>query len=426
MEWNIGHTLKNRPYRIEKRLGKGGFGITYLAKNLSFNQHDLYVVIKTPNDDLQRDINYPKFLERFNKEANILAKISQQNHPHIVRVVDLFNEGNLPCLVMDYIKGKNLYELVNAQGKLSEERAIKYLKQVGSGLILCHQSGIIHRDITPLNMILREDRDEVVIIDFGIAGNIKTTVDLVGNQAFAPYEQTIEGVKEPTLDVFTLASSGYYLVTKQIATPALNRKLANQSLTPPNQYNNSLSASFNQAILKGLALEAKDRPQTMQKFLDLLLPLPSPSVESLYQKLEQFLAQKEWQKADQKTRQLISKIMGREKVSWLHYKIYRDFPPEKLRKIDQLWLEYSQGKFGFSVQKQIWLKHGGKLDGSYQWDIFLNFAEEVGWTEEKKWLKYSDLTFNTKALPGHLPLVSRVRETSRNGGRGYSFLYSKL
>lgn len=120
-------------------------------------------------------------------------------------------------------------------------------------------------------MILREDRDEVVIIDFGIAGNIQTTtVDQSVNQAFAPYEQMIEGVKEPTLDVFTLASSGYYLVTKQIATPALNRKLANQSLTPPNQYNNSLSASFNQAILKGLALEAKDRPQTMQKFLDLL------------------------------------------------------------------------------------------------------------------------------------------------------------
>ncbi|HEY9703271.1 MAG TPA: protein kinase, partial [Allocoleopsis sp.] len=134
--WNIGHTIKNRPYRIEKKLGEGGFGITYLAKNLSFNLQDLYVVIKTPNARLQRDINYPKYLQIFNKEANIFAQVSQQNNPNIVRVVDLFNEDNLPCLVMDYVKGKNLYDLVNSQGKLSEQKAIKYLKQAGSALSL--------------------------------------------------------------------------------------------------------------------------------------------------------------------------------------------------------------------------------------------------------------------------------------------------
>lgn len=108
-----GKALKQRPqYIIEKVIGEGGFGITYKARHQELN---FPVVIKTPNSRLCRDANYPKYVEGFRKEGRTLAKISQNHHPNIVRIIDFFEEGDLPCLVMDFVKGENLYHLIQNQ-----------------------------------------------------------------------------------------------------------------------------------------------------------------------------------------------------------------------------------------------------------------------------------------------------------------------
>ncbi|GAB4539479.1 MAG: hypothetical protein Tsb0014_29930 [Pleurocapsa sp.] len=152
MQWQPGYKLKNRPYKIERVLGEGGFGITYQAQDLTL---DIPVVIKTPNRRLQRDANYAKYVENFKKEAKQLAELGLNSHPNIVRVSSLFQEDNLPCIVMDFVPGESLYDLVQMQGKLSEAQAIEYIKQIGSALVVCHNAGIIHRDVHPNNILIK-------------------------------------------------------------------------------------------------------------------------------------------------------------------------------------------------------------------------------------------------------------------------------
>lgn len=281
MQWLPGHKLKNRPYEIEKELGEGGFGITYKARNLTL---DIPVVIKTPNRKLQRDGNYQKYVENFTREAKQLAKLGLNPHPHIVRVTDLFEEDKLPCIIMDFIPGQSLYDLVWTQGKLSETKAVEYIKQIGSALSVCHKAGIVHRDVHPNNILIHADNGKAVLIDFGISGTTQTSRNThSGNRAFAPWEQVAyweeENSKTPQVDIYTLAVSLYYLVTGQEPTECLARKYNNSELIEPNQLNSDLSDGINQAILKGVEVLAENRPSSMEELLNLLCVSSAASYE---------------------------------------------------------------------------------------------------------------------------------------------------
>mgnify|MGYP000456301726 FL=1 len=268
MAWANGEKLQGGKYVIEKVLGEGGFGITYRALHVALNQP---VVIKTPNDKLQNHREYPKFVQRFLKEGQILAQLGQARHPHIVRVSDLFQENELPCLAMDYIAGENLFKLVERQGKLPETEAVEYITQIGNALILVHNLGIVHRDAHPGNIMLPK-AGEAVLIDFGIAGEIlpsTLTNTHHANRAFAPYEQ-MSGSRKPTVDIYTLGASLYYAVTGESPAFALDRKFNKAKLIPPKEHNSRLSNEVNRAILKAMELEAKRRPKTMKAWLDTL------------------------------------------------------------------------------------------------------------------------------------------------------------
>ncbi|MBE9249598.1 GUN4 domain-containing protein [Dolichospermum sp. LEGE 00240] len=143
---------------------------------------------------------------------------------------------------------------------------------------------------------------------------------------------------------------------------------------------------------------------------------PSPTNEPtpvIFQNLEALLKAGKWREADLETWELMKKLTKREREGWLRLEDVKNFPRQELRKMDQLWVKYSNGKFGFSVQKQIWLDLGGKLDGEYDWDTFTKLGSRVGWRKNNEWLSYDSYTFSTNALPGHLPL----------GGRWYRFLW---
>ncbi|MDJ0649198.1 MAG: serine/threonine-protein kinase [Xenococcaceae cyanobacterium MO_188.B19] len=281
MEWQPGHKLKSRDYEIETVLGEGGFGITYKAKDLSL---DIPIVIKTPNSKLQRNPNYAKYVEKFRQEARQLAQLGLYRHPHIVRVISsLFEEeDNLPCFAMDFIPGLSLYHLVQIQGPLSETKALEYIEQIGSALVVCHGKGIIHRDVHPNNILIRQDNNQAVLIDFGIAATMNTSrYTHSGNQAFAPWEQIVpcketEKSKTPQVDIYTLAASLYYLVTGKEPTPGIARKFSNQELQPPEELNSSLSDSISQAISRGMEVEPENRPDSIEKWLKLLLPPVAP------------------------------------------------------------------------------------------------------------------------------------------------------
>ncbi|NES85357.1 MAG: hypothetical protein F6K10_30285, partial [Moorea sp. SIO2B7] len=122
-----------------------------------------------------------------------------------------------------------------------------------------------------------------------------------------------------------------------------------------------------------------------------------------YTKLENYLKNGQWKEADQETTKIMLEIGDKDNKKYLTIDDIKKFPVEDLRTIDQLWLKYSDNKFGFSVQKQIWLDCGGKLDDSYQWDIYKKLSDRVGWRSDGEWTSYDNLDFSTNAPQGHLP-----------------------
>ena len=159
---SAGRTLQSGKYTLEQELGRGGFGVTFKATHRYLGQT---VVIKTLNEALQQHPDFDKFQRQFQDEARRLASCV---HPNIVRVSDFFIEDRLPYMVMDYIPGPTL-DTVVFQGPLPEATAIHYIRQIGAALQLVHQNGLLHRDVKPQNIILRQGTEEVVLIDFGIA-----------------------------------------------------------------------------------------------------------------------------------------------------------------------------------------------------------------------------------------------------------------
>ncbi|UUO13940.1 serine/threonine protein kinase [Dolichospermum heterosporum] len=270
MVWQKGYKLQGGRYVIEKVLGEGGFGITYQAQHTLLKQ---WVVIKTPNEILKNDSEYPNYVKRFIQEGRKLAQLSQQPHPNIVRVTELFEDSKTYCLVMDFVPGESLFNLVQKQGALPELEAVGYIKQIGEALIFVHHQGLVHRDAHPGNIMVQKN-GKAVLIDFGIAGEIMPqdgyfTSHHPANIAFAPYEQ-MGGNRQVTIDVYTLAASLYYAVTGKRPESSLDRKLYNKPLISPNKYVVGISDSLNRAILKGMNLEAEYRPQSMREWLKLL------------------------------------------------------------------------------------------------------------------------------------------------------------
>jgi predicted NACHT family NTPase len=156
--------------------------------------------------------------------------------------------------------------------------------------------------------------------------------------------------------------------------------------------------------------------------------LESTVETSLYQQLETFLKNGQWKEADHETDRLMLQIVGKEADQYLSVEDIQNFLCEDLRAIDKLWVDYSQGKFGFSVQKKVWMDCGG-VPGEYDYDVYKKFADQVGWRRSQDWLSYDELTFLVEdSKHAHLPLVwwSRYRMGGKGMGRKLSFLAQRL
>jgi serine/threonine-protein kinase len=284
MVWQTEHLLNNGKYEILEILGRGGFALTYKARH---RQLAMDVVIKTPDILQKRDTEYEDYVKQFEAEGRKLAKFSQTPHPHIVRVWDIFMEGQVPCLVMDFIQGQTLMEKVKTQGQLSEAECLKYIRQIGEALEAVHQVGMVHRDAHPGNIMIQPNGN-AILIDFSIAKEIipasSSSTDYAANPSFAPYEQIYRGSKanrHPSVDIYSLAASFYYAVTGQKPTPSMERRLDDRPLKSPKEINRNLSEHINTAIILGMALEKENRPQSMSDWLQ-QLELPPPPVEPKY------------------------------------------------------------------------------------------------------------------------------------------------
>lgn len=263
-----GKTLQGGKYTINQEIGRGGFGITYKATHHFLHQE---VVIKTLNHKLQKHPDFAKFESQFQDEARRLASCV---HPNIVRVSDFFVEADFPYMVMEYIPGETLGEAFVMPGiSLPEDQAIHYIRQVGAALGAVHQKGLLHRDIKPDNIILRQNTNEVILIDFGIAREFNTGVKQAHtgmvSEGYSPMEQYLTNAKRsPATDVYGLASTLYALLTGQVPMPVLLRD--KEKMPSPRELQPHLSAAVNQAVMRGMAVEARFRPQTIVDWLDSL------------------------------------------------------------------------------------------------------------------------------------------------------------
>ena len=432
--WPPGQQIHNGKYIIEAILGGGGFGVTYRAQN---PKEGKVVAIKTLNANVQGKPNFREYQTKFVNEALSLARCS---HPHVVQVYEVFPEmaGNIElwCMVMELIDGTNLAEYLEDNGILSEAKALPIIQQVGSALSFVHQQNLTHRDVKPLNIMLRRRGLEAVLIDFGLAreltipGKLKSS-SVFGTECFAPIEQYERRAERgPYTDVYSLAVTLYVMLTGELPCPSRYRKPIDP-LIAPKQFNSEINERVNAAIMKGMELEPQNRPQSVQEWLDLLNPksvvLPSPQVSPQpaqksfempakpvavetalvsavgidYINLRSLLAAKKWREADEETLRVMLKVAGREKERWLNTESIEKFPCEDLRTIDQLWVKYSNGRFGFSVQKRIYQSLGGT--SQYDSEVWQKFGDKVGWRKNNQWLYYKDLTFSEKAVQAHLP-----------------------
>lgn len=265
--------LQNGKYTIERILGQGRFGITYLAKDQKGDR----VVIKTPDADSLPSDELKRWQEKFVQEAFKLAKCT---HPHIVRLLqDPFQEDSLWCIAMEYVDGVDLAH--RAKNILPEPEALKYIQQIGEALKVVHKNELVHRDIKPANIMIRNGA--AVLIDFGLARDFNSrrlSVSDVEQEAAkgftAPelYSQIVE--LGAYTDVYSLAATFYNLLTGETPPSAKDRQ-TNDTLVAPKGYNPQISDNVNNAIIRGMNLSARDRPQSIDEwFNDIEFPIPNP------------------------------------------------------------------------------------------------------------------------------------------------------
>ncbi|NEQ64333.1 MAG: GUN4 domain-containing protein [Symploca sp. SIO2D2] len=125
--------------------------------------------------------------------------------------------------------------------------------------------------------------------------------------------------------------------------------------------------------------------------------------ESDYAQLSRLLVEKRWQEADKKTRELMLKVIGKGRTPFLDSRLVKRFPCSHLGQIDQLWVKYSNGRFGLSIQKKIYLQLGNDW-GKPDFRAVRRLGDEMGWRKNEKWLRYPELTFELSAPAGHLPV----------------------
>ena len=273
-------TVLGGRYVTGKVLGQGGFGITYVAQEyadkrlvaikeyfpdtLAIRQN--HTMVSTINGE--REENYRYGMECFLSEAKTLAEFI--GNPNIVRIYSYFEENDTAYFAMEYIEGVPLIDYVKQQGgKIPYEEALTYILPIMDALSAVHAKGIIHRDISPDNIIITND-GSVKLIDFGAArysmGDRSRSLDVVLKHGFAPMEQyTRRGRQGPYTDVYSLAATLYRCITGRIPPDSVDR-IAEDSLIPPSGFGVHIPQHAEDAILKALEVMTVNRYQTMAQF----------------------------------------------------------------------------------------------------------------------------------------------------------------
>ena len=293
MQLQSGSLLQGGKYRIERVLGQGGFGITYQAVQVALNRKvaikEFFMKEYCNRDSETSHVSVPsegskelvgKFRQKFIKEAQNIAAL---NHPHIIRIHDVFEENGTAYYVMEFWDNGSLADLVKRQGALDEVEALRYIRQVADALGYIHDRKMNHLDVKPGNILLDENRN-AVLIDFGLSkrydeeGNQTSTTPVGISHGYAPMEQYKKGgvgTFSPATDIYSLGATLYKLITGN-TPPEANDVMDDGLPALPS----SVSSATASAIEKAMQPTRRNRPQSVKELLGMLDAEPVEEEES--------------------------------------------------------------------------------------------------------------------------------------------------
>jgi serine/threonine-protein kinase len=249
-------------YEVGPLLGVGGMAEVYEGHDRLLARR---VAIKVLLAQYAHD---PAFLARFRREAQAAASLS---HPNIVAVFDTGSQDDIWFIVMEYVAGRTLRDVINAEGPVHPARAAEICADVASGLAGAHARGVVHRDVKPGNVMLTTD-GKVKVMDFGIARasavpSITQTAAVIGTAQYIAPEQAQGLEADARSDLYSLGCCLYEMLTGQVPftgpTPvAIAYRHVQDNPTPPRQLNPDVSASLERVCLKAMAKRPDDRYQT--------------------------------------------------------------------------------------------------------------------------------------------------------------------
>lgn len=273
-----GYVLRNRnngrSYQLNKVLGQGGFGITYSGRDLSsgstvavkeFFPHRIVSRTQTLAVRVMTDqAGFKSSINSFIKEAQVLLDL--RNLSCVVGIYDYFYENNTAYYVMEYVKGETMELHLHKLGLLQPEQWLPQYRSLMQDLALIHSRGIIHRDISPDNIMILPGGG-FKLIDFGSARSYESNSSLTVHvkPGFAPLEQSSSSGQGAFTDVYALAATMYYSFSGKLVPPASSRA-ANDSLVPLSKLGVKISRKQDQALIKALAVKPENRFQNMQEF----------------------------------------------------------------------------------------------------------------------------------------------------------------
>lgn len=296
--------LQGSKYQITRQLGQGGFGISYEGMQVGLRRRvaikEFYMkghcqretsmsVITTRPGDMEL---IETFKSKFLKEARILARLE---HPNIVKIIDVFEENNTVYYVMEYLEGLSLQRYVEEHGPLSEKDALLLIRQVAAALDYIHQNRILHLDIKPDNIMLKDDKTPV-LIDFGISKHFdeqgkQTSYSPTGiSRGYAPEEQYVRGginIFAPAVDIYSLGATLLFMLTGECPPESLYLRINGM---PP--FPDHISTPTRTAITQAMQPSMTDRPQSIAEFLKMLdgekvkTVHPQPTVDPIKEESE--------------------------------------------------------------------------------------------------------------------------------------------
>ncbi len=452
-------------YRALRVIGQGGFGKTFLAQDEGKPSQPRCVIKQFAFETINPNASQGTLdvaIRLFEQEAKRLDDLGK--HSQIPELLSFTIHEGKQYLIQEFIDGETLEQELRRVGAFSEQQVREVLVEVLQILEFVHGKSVIHRDISPDNIIRRRGDQKLVLVDFGAAKHATATLLAktgtgIGKASYGAPEQML-GKSVFQSDLFGLGVTCLHLLTN-VEPFTLYDVLENEYQWRQFLNGKVVSDKFGKLLDQMTAYRVKERPNSVidalrelggksrvsvpstssisspkgngvaiQSNLTLLIQLRSAKGID-YRKLEKLLKAKEWRKSDELTTKLMCQVAEREKEGWLDYDHIKAVPSDDLQTIDQLWVHYSNRKFGFSIQKKLWLECGDEI-GKYYDDAWKIFAAKVGWyhPQNDNWRTYSEFMYDTKnaqnSLPASLPCGLWFSTQRRIVGWWYGSVWQSL